>query len=187
MIARLVELGGSVCENSCLYAGNVEVLRIYVASGADPGYVNEAGDTPLTQAVCDERLDVVQELVDVYAAEVNDPRRYRNIFWYPLTRGKNRAIPLLLAAGASPNLKNVNGKFVLPSVLRIRRVDNVAAFKLLFDSQTLSHEHIRDLKLERRQCEEMASSSSFPGIAAEKEKRLKFLEQIARLIWEHAG
>ena len=105
--------------------GNVDVVRSWVASGADINVVDKRGETPLMVASCHHnyRAECVAEMLRLGA----DPRRANVPGWTPLHGVARRTIDfgggaevvrLLVAAGCDAALREKYGRTAVELAMR---------------------------------------------------------------------
>ncbi|SFJ75047.1 ankyrin repeat domain-containing protein [Thermoflavimicrobium dichotomicum] len=88
------------------YAGNREIATLLIELGADLDCTNDFEETPLITAIWDERIDVVEFLLE-QGVDVNHQDRDGNSALHVAAAlGSEKLVQLLLSAGADVNLEN---------------------------------------------------------------------------------
>lgn len=119
MVERLLELGAQLGEYPCFWATNAEVLRALLRAGADPTTTNENGWTALMWATCNRRTSVVEALCSIGYLDLDETDRIGwTALWYAIGNGHLDCTRALVDAGASPNVMNPNGVYMMSFAVR---------------------------------------------------------------------
>lgn len=94
------------------WEGNFELMRLFLARGADLDRVNAAGESALALAAWKGRLDVVQWLVE-RGARINAGKRLWSALHYAVFAGHKEIADYLIARGADIDARSSNGSSVL--------------------------------------------------------------------------
>jgi ankyrin repeat protein len=121
---RSQNLGDRLIQEAML--GNLPAVRQLVSDGADIGFANTKGGTPLMMAAYWTRLDVVGFLLGK-GADVRPVERDtgRNVLMYACLSGSSESLKLILGAGMDVNATDCYGRTVLMMAAAIGRLGDV--------------------------------------------------------------
>lgn len=152
-------LGADLGLNGAAFHGHWQLCAFLIENGADPNHaLNDTGEVPLHSALCRFESVAHERVVQVLLASGADPNRatvpgvatgcyMRDIRTWgetPLHRaaacGTAGSIAALVAAGAKPDARDVNGESPLTWGSRALRVSAILRM-LLFDDQYIHPEY----------------------------------------------
>lgn len=94
------------------WEGKLELMRLFIARGADINKLNTNGETALALAAWRGNLDVVKWLLE-RGASINAPQRRWSALHYAVFAGHTEVAEYLIAQGADINAQSTNGSSVL--------------------------------------------------------------------------
>lgn len=94
------------------WEGKLELMRLFLARGADIDKLNASGESAIALAAWRGRLDVVKWLLE-RGARINAPQRQWSALHYAVFAGHTEVADFLIAQGADINAKSTNGSSVL--------------------------------------------------------------------------
>ncbi len=94
------------------WEGNLELMRLYLARGADINARNGSGETALTLAAWKGRLEVVKWLLERGARINSEPRQWSPLH-YAVFAGHKEVADYLISQGADIDARSTNGSSVL--------------------------------------------------------------------------
>lgn len=94
------------------WEGNFELMRFFLANGADINRVNANGESALVLAAWRGNLPVVKWLIE-RGARINAPQRQWSALHYAVFSGHAEVVDYLIENGADINAKSTNGSSVL--------------------------------------------------------------------------
>lgn len=104
------------------WEGNLDLMRLFLASGADINRANDNGETPIVMAAWRGNLAAVKWLVD-RGARVNAPRRQWSALHYAVFAGHKEVADYLIGLGADIDAQTTNGSTVLMMAIYEGRTD----------------------------------------------------------------
>jgi hypothetical protein len=99
------------------WEGNIPLMELFRARGADLQQVNRHGETALMLAAWRKQLPALEWLL-AQGAAVNRPERHWSALHYAAFAGHRELVEPLLAAGADINARSTNGSTVLMMAAR---------------------------------------------------------------------
>jgi len=99
------------------WEGNIPLMELFLARGADIHRVNRFGETALMLAAWKNRRDAMQWLL-AHGAKPNRPEREWTALHYAAFAGHGELVDRLLAAGADVNARSTNGSTVVMMAAR---------------------------------------------------------------------
>ncbi|MFZ2267269.1 MAG: ankyrin repeat domain-containing protein [Azonexus sp.] len=94
------------------WEGNFELMRFFLAAGADINKLNANGESALVLAAWRGNLDAVKWLLE-RGARINAPERQWSALHYAAFSGHTEVVDYLLEQGADINARSTNGSSVL--------------------------------------------------------------------------
>lgn len=94
------------------WEGNFELMRFFLANGADIDRVNDNGESALVLAAWRGNLEVVKWLLE-RGARINAPQRKWSALHYAVFSGHTEMVDYLLAHGADIDARSTNGSSAL--------------------------------------------------------------------------
>lgn len=94
------------------WEGKLELMRLFLARGADINKLNANGESAIALAAWRGRLDVVKWLLE-RGARINAPQRKWSALHYAVFAGHTEVADFLIAQGADINARSTNGSSVL--------------------------------------------------------------------------
>lgn len=94
------------------WEGNFELMRLFLANGADINRLNDNGESALVLAAWRGRLDVVKWLLE-RGARINSPDRKWSALHYAVFSGHADVADYLIEQGADIDARSTNGSSVL--------------------------------------------------------------------------
>lgn len=104
------------------WEGNLPLMELFLARGADIHRVNRFGETALMLAAWKNRREAMQWLL-ARGAQPNRPEREWTALHYAAFAGHAELVDKLLAAGADVNARSTNGSTVVMMAAREGRAD----------------------------------------------------------------
>lgn len=104
------------------WEGNLDLMRLFLARGADINLVNNSGETAIVLAAWRGKLNVVKWLVD-RGARVNAAPRQWSALHYAVFGGHTEVADYLIELGADINAQSTNGSSVLMMAIYEGRED----------------------------------------------------------------
>ena len=102
--------------------GNIEMMKLFIARGANPRRANANGEQPLQLAAWNGHLDAVKWLLDNGAA-LNREGNYWGALHYAVFNGHKELAQFLIERGANVNARSPNGSTPLMMAAREGRED----------------------------------------------------------------
>jgi len=99
------------------WEGNIPLMELFLARGADIHRTNRFGETALMLAAWKNRAEAMQWLL-ARGAQANRPDREWTALHYATFAGNAPLVETLLAAGANPNARSTNGSTVIMMAAR---------------------------------------------------------------------
>lgn len=94
------------------WEGNFELMRLFLANGADINRLNDNGESALVLAAWRGKMDVVKWLLE-RGARINAPQRQWSALHYAVFSGHAELADYLIENGADIDAKSTNGSSVL--------------------------------------------------------------------------
>lgn len=104
------------------WEGNIPLMELFLARGADIHRTNRFGETALMLAAWKNRAEAMQWLL-ARGAQPNRPDREWSALHYATFAGNAPLVESLLAAGANPNARSTNGSTVIMMAAREGHAD----------------------------------------------------------------
>lgn len=94
------------------WEGNFDLMRVFLANGADINALNDNGETALALAAFRGNLDAVKWLIE-RGARINPLERQWSALHYAVFSGREDIVDYLIEQGADINARSTNGSSVL--------------------------------------------------------------------------
>lgn len=104
------------------WEGNMDLMRLFLARGADINKSNSNGETAIVMAAWRGNLDAVKWLLE-RGARINAPRRQWSALHYAVFSGHTEVVDYLIAQGADVDAESTNGSTVLMMAIYEGRED----------------------------------------------------------------
>ncbi|MBS1198784.1 MAG: Ankyrin [Proteobacteria bacterium] len=104
------------------WEGNIELMRLFLAHGADINYVSTTGESALVLAAWKGKLDVVKWLLE-RGAKINAAPRQWSALHYASFAGHKEVMDYLIAQGANIDARSTNGSTPLMMAIYEGRED----------------------------------------------------------------
>lgn len=104
------------------WEGNLDLMRLFLARGAEINRMNDKGESPITLAAWRGHLNAVKWLVD-RGARINAPSRHWSALHYAVFAGQTEVADYLIAQGADIQARTTNGSTALMMAIYEGRED----------------------------------------------------------------